>query len=537
MKTIKIVITTLIASLLLPACTGILDREEKDVIPASQVLNTLGGVEAVLFQVYEIARSVHENNEISLYKQCGTDLVVSGTHMTDVQPGGMLGMNEYLTSLDASSGQLESMWNSYFRAISNCNLVIQASDDFPTANASEEDAIRKFRGEALALRAYVYLELVRRWENIPLAVPLPEGSEPVREAPLAEKSVIYELIVSDLTESLDLLPSRAAASGVGAPSKGLANLLLAEAYMDLENWADAAAAAEAVISDPSYELQPLDYIFGLEGGKEGEENNNEIIFSWVFDPAIQARPQRTVQMFVPLYDRVPGVARTLAQGARPWGRLSPSPYYWSLFDTDGDGDLTNEEDGRIMAWHKIYWTIDEEAEVLDGWDLQNGDAVPQDYVLAWAGGESTREARYMEPTTTKTWEDGTYGRLESDAEGFRNVIVYRLSQAYLLGAEAHYRNGNEGRALELINTIRDRAFGDQDHRFTTLDEDTILEEHARELGHEGHRWATLKRLGLLVERVRMYNSSASANIQDHQVRWPIPQTFIDLAGVEQNPGY
>ncbi|WP_170110692.1 RagB/SusD family nutrient uptake outer membrane protein [Flavilitoribacter nigricans] len=527
MKNYKFSFLILSVLLLASACSGIIDREEKDVIPASQVLNTLGGVEAVLFQVYEIARSVHENNEISVYKQCGTDLVVNGTHLIDGNAGGMVGMNMYSNGLAANSGPLTSMWDNYYRAISNCNLVIQASESFPTRDESEEAAILKFRGEAKALRAYVYLELVRRWENIPLAVPLPEGSSPVREAPLASPSEIYDLILSDLTEAVELLPRRAESSGVGAPSKGLANLLLMEANMDLGNWADAAAAAEAVINDGSYELQSLDYIFGLEGGKEGEESNKEIIFSWVFDPAIQARPQRTVQMFVPLYDRVPGVARTLEQGARPWSRLSPSPYYWTLFD---------EDDGRLDTWHKINWYIDDEEAVMEGWDLKNGDIATKEYVLAWADGRD-REARYTEPTTIKNWEDGTYGRTEADAEGFRNVIVYRYAQAFIVGAEAHFRNGNTDRALELINTIRDRAFGDTEHRFTTLDEETILEENARELGHEGHRWYTLKRLGLLVERVRLHNSDGAPNIQPYHVRWPIPQTFIDLAGVSQNTGY
>ncbi|MGH1436419.1 MAG: RagB/SusD family nutrient uptake outer membrane protein, partial [Lewinella sp.] len=335
--------------LLSSACEGVVDREEQDVIPASQVLNTLGGVEAVLFQVYERARQVHENNEISLYKACGTDLVVDGTHMTDVSTGGMQGMNSYISGFSAASNEVSQLWDDFFASISNCNSVIQAADVFPVGSAADEAALLRFKGEAHALRAYAYLELVRRFDNIPLAIPLPEGSEPVREAPLVDKSVIYDLIIFDCQEAISLLPKRSESSGVGAPSQGLANLLLAEANMDLGNWAAAADACDAIIADGSYGLQPLDGIFGLEGGKEGEESNKEIILSWVFDPAIQSRPQRTVQMFIPLYDRIPGVARTLEQGARPWSRLSPSPYYWSLFDTNGDGDITDEADGRIAA--------------------------------------------------------------------------------------------------------------------------------------------------------------------------------------------
>lgn len=525
MKTYKISFFVAFIFLISSACEGVLDREEKDVLPASQVLNTLAGVEAIMFQVYERARTIHENNDISLYKQCGTDLVVNGTNMVDVPVGGMLGMNTY--NLTANSDQLNTIWDAYYQAIARCNQVIQASDDFPTNSTDQEETLRKFRGEALAMRGYVYLELVRRWENIPLAIPLPDGAPPVREANLSEKAAIYDLILQDLTEALTILPARVGTAGVGSPSKGLANLVLAEAHMDLGNYAEAAAACEAVISDESYALQPLDNIFGLEGGKEGEESNNEIIFSWVFDPAVDNRRQRTSQMYVPLYDRVVGIARTLAQGGRPWSRFSPSEYYWSLFD---------EEDGRLEAWHKTSWTIDDEENVLDGWDLSNGDVVPREYVLEWADGSPNQE-RYTEPTTTKFWEDGTYGRGDSDAEGFRNVIVYRFAHAYILGAEAYFRSGNTQRALELINTIRDRAFGDTEHRFTALDEEILLEEHARELGHEGHRWATLKRLGLLVERVQQHNPDGADNVQENYTRWPIPQSFIDLAGVKQNPGY
>jgi hypothetical protein len=57
------------------------------------------------------------------------------------------------------------------------------------------------------------------------------------------------------------------------------------------------------------------------------------------------------------------------------------------------------------------------------------------------------------------------------------------------------------------------------------------------------RYATLTRMGKLVERVREYNNNPffpGANIQDYNVLWPIPQSEIDLninGNLEQNPGY
>ncbi len=82
--------------------------------------------------------------------------------------------------------------------------------------------------------------------------------------------------------------------------------------------------------------------------------------------------------------------------------------------------------------------------------------------------------------------------------------------------------------------------------FTTIDEKTILEESARELAFEGNRWFLLKRMGVLMSQVNLYHTfgSASTNevvfpMQAHMVRWPIPQSQIDLMAPNfpQNPGY
>lgn len=526
MKNINFYLTIFSALLVFLSCDDdIIDLTERDRLSTDIAVANIDGLATSMLDVYTQAKSLHENNEISLYRQCGTDIVTSGTHMVDVNTGGMLGMMEYGNAFDASSGSLNDIFNGLYLSLDRCNVVIAFGGNFEASNSEDEEKKNKIIGEAYALRAHVYLELAERWDNAVISE-LAESVDDIKfTAELSPKEVLFQKVVDDASAAIPLLKSRMENRDVGAPSKDMAYLILAKAHMNLGNWAEAAEAAEGVIAQGA-QLQPLDGIFGLEGGKLGEENNEELIFSWVFSPSNQNRPQRTVQMFVPLYDRVPGVARTLEQGGRPWSRLSPSAYYWTLFD---------EADGRLNAWHKTEWILDDPDNIVDGFGLQEGDAVTPEYLAAWASNE--REARYLEPTTMKTWEDGTYGRLASEAQGFRNIVVYRLSEAYILGAEAYWRAGNEGSALGLINTIRERAFGDSDHNFTTLDQETIIEEHARELGHEGHRWSFLKRLGLLVERVRLHNPSASSNIQDKHVRWPIPQNFVDQLGIQQNSGY
>ncbi len=123
--------------------------------------------------------------------------------------------------------------------------------------------------------------------------------------------------------------------------------------------------------------------------------------------------------------------------------------------------------------------------------------------------------------------------------------MYRLAETYLLCAEAYGHQGNDGKALEYINKIRERAYGSSAFNLTTYSLDIYLEESARELAMERNRWFLLKRLGLLVERQNQHYryGSNSANLvpepmAPHMVRCPIPQSQIDLMGTfPQNPGY
>ena len=496
----------------------IIDLTERDRLPTAQALANLDGTRATLLQAYEFVRSSHENQDISMYKQCGTDLVAGGTNMNDVTGDAMPAMNSYNANLGPASSGVSSVYNNLDFALNRINVVLTFIDNFEPSNDAEETDKNQIKGEALTLRAIVFLEQVQRWDNVVLALELPD--EIVFDVNLSPREQVYAQIIKDCEEAIPLLQTRSQlpAPNVGVAARGVAYHILSKAHMDMGNWAAAATAAEGVIGDASYSFAPLGDIFTITGGKEGNENNSELLLSWVFDPGVTNRAQRTSQMYVPLYDRVVGVLRLIENGGRAWSRLSPSPYYWSLFD---------EDDLRLQAWHKTEWVFDDVDNLPEG--VSEGDVVTVDDI-------GDVNPRYIEPTTTKFWEDGTYGRTIGEAEGYRNIIVYRLSEAYLIGAEAHWRAGNNGRALELMNAVRERAFGNSDHNFASLDEDTILEEHARELGHEGHRWAMLKRLGLLVERVGLYNPDA-AGIEAKHVRWPIPQTFIDLTGVEQNPGY
>ena len=74
--------------------------------------------------------------------------------------------------------------------------------------------------------------------------------------------------------------------------------------------------------------------------------------------------------------------------------------------------------------------------------------------------------------------------------------------------------------------------------------DLILDERARELVYEEHRWNTLLRMGgtVAVDRIKKYaywdNPRNTLN-KDYNL-WPIPQNVIDSnkdVTIAQNPGW
>ena len=114
----------------------------------------------------------------------------------------------------------------------------------------------------------------------------------------------------------------------------------------------------------------------------------------------------------------------------------------------------------------------------------------------------------------------------------------------MIRAEENHKQGNNQTSADDLNIIRRRgAWAGQEAAMeitaADVDVDFILDERARELVGEGHRWFDLVRTGKLIERVKAHNIDGSPNIQSHHVLRPIPLDQIDRTegGYGQNAGY
>jgi hypothetical protein len=152
----------------------------------------------------------------------------------------------------------------------------------------------------------------------------------------------------------------------------------------------------------------------------------------------------------------------------------------------------------------------------------------------------------------KKFETDVYTRSDNDKVTpeitDRDFLVLRLSEMYLIKAEAELATSGSASALTTLNQLRaKRAIAGKDNLLKgTVDLSTILDERALELVGEYQRWFDLKRTKTLINRVKAFNAQASGNIQEYHYYRPIPQPQIDAVtnrsetpgqGFWQNQGY
>lgn len=125
--------------------------------------------------------------------------------------------------------------------------------------------------------------------------------------------------------------------------------------------------------------------------------------------------------------------------------------------------------------------------------------------------------------------------------------MFRLADVYLMYAEATVRGGSGGdmnKAVNLVNDLRERAYGSQDQNINSSDLTLpfILDERARELYWEGHRRTDLRRFGQLTGSDYVWawkgNDAAGAGTDDKYNLYPIPASDVNSnLNLTQNPGY
>jgi len=553
MKNVSIIISGILV-LSVSACKDYLEEENFSSIVANDLYATESGYEGLVNSCYSYLRDIYGGD---VWVFCaGTDMYVEGLNS---QPDGL---SEY-NSLNPTDYYVTAFYRSLYRSIQLCNTAISYS-----STTEQFDALPQRIAEVRFLRALDYFELVQHFGGVSLVTGMVD--EPVVEYSRSSAEEIYDFIITEMKEVMEVLPEET--SDFGRATKRAVNHYLAKIYLtrgyetfgSASDFTDAVSYADAAIGGQGLSLT-YEEVF-----TPGNENNEEILFSVQYGPESvidKFRDGNTQNYWYGCYlggkgneDGYPSRSENLAptmyvfdlytEFDSRWEASFMTVIYERYYDYfDRPGDLN-----QMVATE--YYPQSWELDGVDDWIAESplrADVTVFPYSEEWQASHSTYEDRAT--PTVKKFDDPT-SVFSYAGSSTRDIFLARLGETYLIAAEAYFKSGNSAKAAERMNVVRTRAAkpGDETQMQLSAGDisiDKILDERALELLGEYHRWEDLKRTGTLVERTQLYNRDIKDWFDNGtnpfmgtdgnlKILRPIPQEALDLNKNEdftQNPGY
>ena len=182
------------------------------------------GFESLVTSCYPLLRDITQQR-VLIYP--GTDVFAAGgwggVYFNQPNPLGSA-YDQYDIRMNASLGELQTLWDFLYREINRCNAVVSRA---PVITDMADSAKNVRIAEAKFLRSLSYFWAVQTWGDIPM--PLEETTSASLEVTKTVSKDIYTQIVKDLTECVSKLPAKQ--KDVGRVTQGAAKFLLARVYL------------------------------------------------------------------------------------------------------------------------------------------------------------------------------------------------------------------------------------------------------------------------------------------------------------------
>ena len=473
----KLLYTLSLSTLLLgvTGCEEALNTEPRQSISSDVALQDITGVRSLLISVYD---RLQGSDYYGARFMLGPDALADNATVTNAQS------NRYLTWTINNFGVHFGIWGNNYGAINEVNYIL-ATDLTKVTTTTEANQLR---GESLFLRALLYFDLARVYGYEPgrevngfnLSVII--RTEPVSTASQADfrarstNREVYDFIENDLKEAIPLLTG----TSRFRVTQAAAHALLSRVYLYQSKWADAEASATTAIGGTAATLinasaVPANYRLGFASAINPES---------VFELAYNAQTE-------------------------------------TLGFNESLNSLTIRQGGPVAG--------------SGGW----GDVIPTPDLLAQYLPQDARFENFI--SDVKQGQTARFARKYVGAIGpfTDNVPLIRLSELYLIRAEARMRQAKLTEGLSDLNTIRARRFPATfvSAISTTNQQEAInavFAERRLELFFEGHRFFDLKRTGQDIRK----GATGPIVYTDVRVLAPIPQAQVDLNKlIVQNPGY
>jgi len=362
-----------------------------------------------------------------------------------------------------TSGEPLDIWKKMYFLQEACNTLINTEI---TNMAIDPVMVKTYKAEALALRAYVYIEVVKFFGK---AYSLDNGTSKafpyvatVNYTDLPERNTvakIYELAIADLTSAIADLPLKKTA-GAYYMNKNAAYATLARIYADMHNYNEARKYAKLALTDIGF-MSTAEYKKGLSNGA----TNPETILSFYTDPN-QYNKWRSFNSYHDSYD----------------GMGDDFVCNTSLVGQFADNDIRRGFFLDERYYYKYY----------DG-NVYKGNSYSVDDLIGTADNGSGRGLyTYGKFPRRDVVMGSSRGSL-----GVGDYIAIRATEMKLLVAECDARLGdNNTEAQDILFDIQNRAVPSVKTTETGANLLALIKaETRRELFGEGHSISLIKRWG------------------------------------------
>jgi starch-binding outer membrane protein, SusD/RagB family len=514
----KIIILILPLLFLVGSCD--IEKEPYTAFSDTQVFETIEGLEAATLGAYDLIKQSAFSRGFHRAAEFGSDDVsLSGTTSSPL-------FFSYNYNHLQNDGQSNALWETCYRAIVTCNKIIENTSP---GNDPRTDHII---GENHFLRGFLYFVLVNLWgrpynqdPNTNLGMPLKLSGDLHDLPPRSTVAETYAQIEKDLLESASLMAgyTRPPTQYNWFASVDAANALLARMYVYMENNEKAIEFADKVINSGRFELlQGEDFAryptFRPEDNKEtifanrqvrdiDHQRWNAISSIYAHIDGIGWGEMYISQPFRDLINRYPEDLRR--NFIRPQYTFGPGedPQYWIIYIEITDPVMEksmfrfynvelNENTG-VWEYVKDEQTLQVQTETVNDNTLHY---IFEDGVKTYVELQYRMTHRNGYPHWFNIKNLGQEGQAH-----LWSPIYIRLAEMYLIKAEAYSKLGDDQKAIDNVNIIRQRAripLYNIDipvpDGMTSLD--VVLQERRLELAFEIHRRFDVFRNGRTMDR-------------------------------------
>ena len=500
MKNIKNSIGLIIILSIFIGCSDVIEFDPHDEYAVTEIdyLQTASDYQTMAVSCYTPSQWL---NQVMVIGDVASDnSVAGGENASDVLA--FQNIDDYDYQLLANNSTLEDIWKSAYEGVNRTNYLLKYKNVNLLGNTVNFDGKEALFGEVLFLRAYYYFNLTRMFGDVVLFTDGKLSISDFTGLKRAPQADVYAQIETDLIDAIKVLSL--SASQKGRITRYAAQALLGKVYLYQEKFDLAVPMLENVVNGPFSLVSNFEDIFLLEG-ENGTESVYEIQYS------------------------------------------NGSPYYNWSGQTRGQGNYAVQQGGV----RGLNGTAD--MPFNSGWSTN---LPTQDLAAAYEAGDQRKDATCFDvaayaannPSLNVTFQVApfkntdlynkkylprkgqTSGQVELNYENNQRIIRY--ADVLLMAAEANLLapSGSAAKAQTYLDLVRDRAFGDANHRVPVTVQ-AVWDERRLELGMEGDRFFDLVRTGQASSVLGSSYSTATNGL------FAIPQREIDISGLSQNAGY